>query len=503
MRTWGLILVKSQYTRKGVIVPAIILLFIVASVGGFYAYQHLTPGASCSDPLGTAKILRTQLAPPKTIGGVTEYTLPTPLRAPNAPTVAPDGSVWFGEQSVAGLAHFYPNNGTLVEYAWPYSYPAPQSTGGLCGNKSDIWGLTLWNGKVWESDTSGNQIVSLDPSTGQFSSVKIPTNSSYPYTLTPGPNDTLWFTELFGSKVGELSSNGTLREYSLPGGVNAAPVEIVFANSTTGFYSDVGEAGANNGGIYSFNVSHFSPVLLGGQRLSEPASLTYDAGAIWVALHGSSSVASYDLATKAWSYYPTTPIGWSETTLPYFVNSNGTFIWLNEHYGNRIARIDTANGSLTEYSESSQPINGSTIGNALTFALGDGRAWFTQWTDNGLGYVDASYDPGFYTSVTGNSTVALSPGSSASVTLAVHDTTHQGTLQLSFADTESYSSTPSNLTFSASPSPSVNPPVGGVSSVTVTIAASSSLKPGTYTAILTATDGVTFESSFVKIVVTG
>ena len=57
-----------------------------------------------------------------------------------------------------------------------------------------------------------------------------------------------------------------------------------------------------------------------------------------------------------------------------------------------MARIDPANGSLTEYSESTQVVNdGSLIGNALTFALGGGRAWFAELTGNVLGYVDASY----------------------------------------------------------------------------------------------------------------
>jgi streptogramin lyase len=498
-------------SMKKVRLLGVVLLILVASVGGVYAYQRLNPAPGCADPLGGAKVVRTQLAPPTTIGGITEFALPTPLRDPNAPTVAPDGSIWFGEQSVAGLAHFYPGNRTLVEYALPYSYPAPPSTDGLCGNKSDVWGVTLWDGKVWESDTTGNQLVALDPSTGQFSTVKIPTNSSYPYTLTPGPNNTLWFPELFGAKIGELSSNGTLREYLLPGGVDAAPVQIIFANSTTGFYSDVGEAGADNGGIYSFNVDHFAPVLVGGQKLSEPASLTLASGALWVALHGSSSVASYSFATKSWSYYPTSYVTWDNspvTTLPYFVQANGSEVWLNEHYGNRIAMIDPATGSLTEYSESSQPVNGSTIDNTLTFALGDGRAWFTEWTGNAVGYVNPDYNPGFSTKIDGNSTVVLDRGSSATVDLSVGVGAGSRNVTFAFADSETLTSKPSNITFSADPGSlsAPQPGAGGgpeANAVVVTISASQSLKPGVYYAILTATDGLTYESSYLKIAVPG
>jgi hypothetical protein len=116
-----------------------------------------------------------------------------------------------------------------------------------------------------------------------------------------------------------------------------------------------------------------------------------------------------------------------------------------------------------------------------------------------LGYVSASYSPGFHTSITGNSTVVVDRGSSATVDLAIHDATYQGGLNLSFADSESFTSTPSNITFSAPPLPTSVPI--GTTTVPVTVTALDSLKPGTYTAILTATDGVTYESSFLRIVV--
>jgi len=481
----------------------VLLILVAASLVGAYEYQQLYPSPSCSHALGSSKVLRTQLAQPTTFGGVTEFALPSPLRAANGIAVASDGSVWFGEQAVPGVAHFYPGNGTLVEYAWPGSYATPPSTDGFCGNKSDIWGVVLWDGKVWVSDTVGNQLVALDPTTGQFSTVKVPTSGAYPYTLTPGPGNTLWMTELFGSKLAELSANGTLREYPLPGGSNSAPVQVVFANSTTGFYDDVGEAGASNGGIYSFNVDHFSPTLVGGKKLSSPSSLTLQSDAVWVALHGSSSVACYNFTTKAWSYYPTSYVNWpggAVTTLPYFVQANGSEVWANEHYGNRMALINPTTNSLSEYSESDRPTNGSTIVSALTFALGQGRAWFTEWFGNGLGYADASYDSGFSTTIIGNGTVTIPRGSSATVDLVVHDASHQGALNITFADSEGLISTPKNLTFSA-PSATVSPQVGGETTVPVTVSALESLQPGTYTAILTATDGITYESSFLKIVV--
>ncbi len=493
---------SRKQPRRRLLAPAIILLLIVTSVGGYYVYQQVNPPPSCKNPLGGAKVLRTQLPPPTAFGGVTEFALPTPIREPASPAIAPDGSVWFAELSVPGLAHLYPDNRTLVEYAWPFGYPAPPSPGGLCGQKTSSWGVVLWAGKVWASDSSGNQLVGMDPSTGRLTTVEIPTDFSFPYTLTPGPGNTLWFTELFAGKVGVLSQNGTIREYSLPGGNITEPAQLVFANSTTGYVCDVGPSEPLGGGIYSFNVDEWAPKLMGNSHLNLPTSVTIGSGALWVALHGSSSVAAYNLTTRGWSYFPTTPISWTPTTLPYFVNASGSTVWFNEHYGNRIGKIEVANGSLTEYSEASRAVNGDTIGNAQTFAVGGGRAWFAEETGNVLGYADSGYSPGFYTAISGNSTIVVDKGSPTTVNLVVHDTTHQGALNLSFADSEGFSSTPANLTFSA-PTTSISPPAGGESEVAVMVRALPSLKPGTYYAILTTTDGLTYESSFLKIVVPG
>jgi len=496
----------ASFSRKRVLVLAVAALIVVASIAGFYIAKGNTLSkvtASCADPLAGRSMVKVQLPSPTKFGGVTEFSLPSPLTNPAAPAVAPDGSVWFAEQTIPGLAHLFPGNGTLVEYAFPGSYYAPTSYGDICSEKSATWGVALWDGKVWASDVAGNQLVSLDPSTGNSSTVKLPSSDSFPYTLTVGPDHNLWFTELFSGKLGEVSSNGSLTEYQVPQvtkGQMPEPAQIVFANSTVGYYSAIGGGGLEAGGVYSFDLPRFAPSLVGGQMLTAPTSVTLADGALWVALHGSSSVGAYNFSTEGWSYFPTSPVSYVPTTLPYFVNASGDSVWVNEHYGNRMAVIDPVKDSLVEYDEARTPVNASTIGNAVTFGYGDGRAWFAESSGNVIGYVDSAFDPGFSTSISGNDTVVVDRGSSATVDLVVHDTSHMGPLAISFADSESFTSSPSNITYSAL-STSVTLPKGGESVVPVTVTALQSLKPGAYTAIFTATDGTTYESSFVNIVV--
>ena len=104
------------------------------------------------------------------------------------------------------------------------------------------------------------------------------------------------------------------------------------------------------------------------------------------------------------------------------------------------------------------------------------------------------------TSIEGNRTIVLDRGSIATVNLLVHGAPKSGSLSLTFADSESFRSKPSNLTFSV-PSTSLVTEPSGETKVSVTISAAQSLKPGTYFAILTATDGLTYESSLLKILV--
>jgi len=78
--------------------------------------------------------------------------------------------------------------------------------------------------------------------------------------------------------------------------------------------------------------------------------------------------------------------------------------------------LDPDNRTLTEYSLANPPINnGSQIENALTFALNSNgsKAWFTEWTANYVGFVDASTNPSFSLRTLNASAMSLAPGGAA------------------------------------------------------------------------------------------
>ena len=436
-------------------------------------------------------------------GGVTKFQLPSPLRSPNAVTVAPDGSVWFGEEAIPGLAHLYPSNGTLVEYPFPGNYTPTVESGHTCTYKTDIWGMAIWNGTVWAADAAKSRLLGLDPSNGRYTSVSL-ANGSYPYTLTP-EGDALWFTQLYTGQIGTLYSNGTLVEHtpSPPppsGGVNltstltASPVQIVFANSTLGYFLDVSPI-IRGTVIYSFNPERFDPkpVPSMDQTLYSPDGLDLGDGGIWVTEHGASDVAFLNLTSMQWAIYPTSWVGYVTQTLPYFIDANGTTIWFNEHYHNEMGSIDVPTGTLTEYSFSSPPVdNFSDIDNTLTLAVQGQLAWFTEYTTNDVGYVNATYTPGFSLSAP-RSTIDARPGTTVSFTVDLKGISPRP-LNLSFADTEGTYSKPQNITMTSTVD--AFPALNGTEALTVTVTVPDGAS-GDYTLLVTASNGLTSEGAFV------
>ena len=444
--------------------------------------------ATCGEMLGPAKVSHFDL-PSVRFDGVTKFRLPGDY-FPNGVTVDPDGSVWFGEQNVPALGHLY-SNGTMIEYAWPINY-APSTT--------SIWGVAVWHGRIWASDALGAQIVSLDPDTSMMTAVKLSNAGAFPYTITIGPDDALWFTELYGEALGRIDTQCRLTQYEIPVSYGGTPTQIEFQNSTYGYYSDAGNATNFHGRILSFNTQQFTPQPIDGTfRPVAASSLTLTPGGLWVAQHASSNLAYYSLRTDTWSQYPTTPVDYVDTTLPYFVAANGSLVWFNEHYANRIGVIDTQPGLLTEYSLSNPPARSTfQIDNALTLAVGGGRVWFTELTANYVGYVDATYKPSFSV-LTSRKSLEVKAGGNVSLNLVV-DGISSKPLTLYFADTENFTAFPSKIGIVSNETeiPSLN----GKLTLKTVIDTSSELAAGNYTLLISVGDRSTNQGVYVSLQVT-
>lgn len=456
----------------------------------------LTTSSSQTGCADLTSVTRTNLVPSK-FGSVTTFNLPTPLRSANSITAAPDGSVWFGEVAIPGIAHLF-LNGTLVEYPWPFPNSTPAS---LCFDRSDIWGIKLWNGLVWASDSANNQLVGMNATTGTFTVITLP-GTVIPRFLAIDSQDRLWFTETsLPAQIGVVaSSTSAPTYYSVPADPGEYTASILFQNSSLGYVVTV-NPGDSHGQVFSFDPLSPFPVFQqvgGNQTLFGPYSVAVSQGGLWVGEHEASHVAFFDPSSGQWSFYPTSTDPKLPLTLPYYLLANGSALWFNEHDANRIALLSNMT-TLTEYAISPIPIDEVGIGNALTIAIDKNLVWFTAWTANQVGFVNDSVTPSFSLTTPANRTeTTIEPGSSAIFQLQLTGTSSRP-LNLTFSDSETISSVPQNITFTTGTSsfPSLDGPV----SVPVTVKVAAGTPAGDYLLLMTISDGLTWRSVYVPIVV--
>ena len=493
--------------KKAIAAVAVLVVIVVAS---FAIYEVFYAGGLPCGAVPAGSEARTK-ASESQFGAVTEYQLPGVDRYPDAIVAAPDGSVWFAEDEAPGVAHLYPNNGTVVQYAWP-NYPTPQPPD--CSYSASVSGIALWNGRVWGADEFGNVIIGVNPSDGKSVSLNTSAKADYPYWLAVGPDGDLWFTsDNTPARLGRIAPNMSMQIINLLGLGNDEPLTLDFVNSSLAYISTVNlstfsatspcvklSSGCASGHVYSFDPSNalstMAPKIVGaGFNLTLPTSASFSGGSLWVAQHDASNVVRYDVGTATWTTYPTSTVSYVPITLSLETAAEGGEVWFNEHYANKIGEIDPAANTLTEYSESNPPIaNGSEVQNDLSIATGEGGLWFTSLTGNYVGFVNSTYNPGWRIDVAGADSAAVPPGGNASFAMGISGS-WSSPLGVAVSDSENLTSTPRLV--------QIVPKVSSVPAMTATtyrlgviVYVAQTVRPGDYTLAVTLTSGVTQQTAY-------
>jgi virginiamycin B lyase len=240
------------------------------------------------------------------------------------------------------------------------------------------------------------------------------TPGGYPVSLVFDSNGKVWFTEIFGKKLGVLdpskAQNNTTKgisELNLLKYINfdtTGPISNSFKflhNNTTKNDTNID----NNSNILWFSTVNFP---IGGQLvkyniakknltvydLSDthtiPLSVAEDEkGRLWTNDHASSLFLMLDPSTGYTKQYATSfPLTVNTTTLPYYNEYKDGKIWFNEHYGNTISFFDPKNSTLVEYHIPTEDTFWGNASNPLRFVFdNNGSIWFTEWTENKIGVV--------------------------------------------------------------------------------------------------------------------
>ena len=196
-------------------------------------------------------------------GRVASFALSTPVAKLGRLAAAPDGAVWFAEETTYSLTRF--KDGAFTRHA--LSAPGIAPFGVAVDASGTVWGTLprvnrlvrisargemselepptraaqlgdvaiAQDGAVWFLEMQANKIGRF--ANGQFAEFPVPTWSAGLTALAIAPDGAVWFTELRGQRLGRLH-DGVIVEFPLPQS-NARPFGIAVDGAGNVWYTDL------------------------------------------------------------------------------------------------------------------------------------------------------------------------------------------------------------------------------------------------------------------------
>ncbi len=338
---------------------------------------------------------------------IKEFILPTSCSQPVGLAIDHRNDVWIAAVWSGYLLVFDSQSNNFIKNISLPNWLSHGSFGSM------IWDMKFdKDDDLWFTDQQSNSIWKYFMKENKFEKYIIPTNGSYPISIVFDSKDRIWFTEIFGKKLGLLdptkvennTTNG-IKEFDLPKNVKFGTLGPLSISSIENIKSINYTNDDNNerlwfsavdypfgGQIIKFDVlkENFTIYELGSTQ-SVPISIAEDKnGMLWANDHASNLFFMIDPKTGSIKQYSTSPASTRNTTatLPYYNEYRDGKIWFNEHEGNAIANYDPENNTLIEYHiQTRNPLWGNTS-NPLKFAIDYAASiWFTEWTENKIGVV--------------------------------------------------------------------------------------------------------------------
>jgi virginiamycin B lyase len=468
-------MIRLRRRQQAILAVALAALLVTSSI----AYLRFSAGSTGGTGGAQPAVVSAATSSPDVSRYITEYTVGDANSQPNAITSDSRGDIWFTLAADYAIGELNPANGTTHEFQ------VPHQNGSLVS-----WGIAVDDarGLVWFTDQGANSVWSFDIASHEFTRHQLPDPYSSPYQLAIDGSGNVWFTEFEGGRIGEITDQGSLREYTVPTGTNTTSSSTAPPTpTTTTLIGPAGIAIGKDGTVWftevyadsvgSFDDGTFHRYPLAGASLPTGIALDPGSGDVWVTLHGGSDIAEFDPATNSTKVISTSVPTGVQSTLPYFIaiDPHGD-VWFDEHYGNAIARFTPSNQTMVEYEIPTRVASLGNISGALTIGLDPaGHPWFTEFYTGKVGTVDPSGALGIRVSVglpSGGSVIDVSNGGSPSISIQVQGSSpstlsySEGTgpaLQISFSPASGNGSYSSTMTVDG---PGVGPS-GGMAAVTI------------------------------------
>ncbi|MEQ1885239.1 MAG: hypothetical protein ABL967_09275 [Bryobacteraceae bacterium] len=221
------------------------------------------------------------------------------------------------------------------------------------------------DGAMWFTEFAGNRIGRITTS-GVITEFNVPTASSTPTGIAAGPDGAMWFTEQTGNKIGRLTTAGAFTEVPLPIAAST-PLQIIAGPDGAMWFT---EQSGNKIGRISMNgtITEFAIPTVGGT----PNGLTLGIdGNLWFTEQTASKVGRLTLA----GVFTEFPLNGSVNPITIVAGPDGN-LWFVERGPGKIGRITTS-GTITEFTILTPSVQLGAITNGP-----DGALWIADGPGN-------------------------------------------------------------------------------------------------------------------------
>jgi virginiamycin B lyase len=325
---------------------------------------------------------------------IKEFKIPINERGLKGIATDSEENVWFYHATSKGSMIMKMSKGhNFTKYSIPGNTTADTAVINLAGGQLLFDNIS---NVIWFTDARTNSLGKLDIKSNEIELFSIPTNDSGIMGVALSPDKkVVWFTEIIGNKIGSLDiESKEITEY--PTGDNTGPTLLTFdskgvlwitlsyANSILRVEPWLLIPGIKSSGMYPISLAKpdfFSPFGIA-------TVLVKGVEKMFVSDHGSSRVIVSNLTSDLMNYtsYWTSPSQALPMSLPsQVVSDKAGNIFFVQHGGNKIVKISSDNGIMTEFEIPTGPLATSLF---LTVDENEKRIWFTEWASNKIGYLD-------------------------------------------------------------------------------------------------------------------
>jgi virginiamycin B lyase len=395
---------------------------------------------------------------------IQEYYIPLTCSQPVGITVDDKNQIWFVATWSGYLVVFDPKSQKFVHFIEIPNWKTKGTFGSM------VWSVEFdKEGNLWFTDQVNDAIWRYFVNEKRFEMYKIPTIGSYPQGLSIDNKGMVWFSEIFGKRIGVLDPSKVI-DNTTSGITEYAFEDIEYEtmgpgliskkyNNTIWFSTVTYPEGGNIVGFDLLN-KNFTVFNL-PEDTGVPVGITEDEdGVLWINDHATNLFFRFDPKTSEVKKYSTS-LATSRndtTTLPYWNIAKDNKIWFNEHEGNALAYFDRTNSALVEYQIPTKGISWGNTSNPLKFTIDkEGSVWFTEWSENKIGVLqsDKITDLPLWLTVSKDKlTLDASSGKGDELIIYVHPNGSYFREQIEEGDNQQISDVPVKITTATSITPS-------------------------------------------------